>query len=179
MATVFFDCQGLLLCEFLAPRDTITAERYVKTLANLKEAIRKKRPKMWKERSFILHHDNASPHTAAPTLKKLQQWDITTLEHPPSSPDLTPCDFSLFPKLKKELCGHNFRNVASVQRETKKILCKFPQSVFEDFIFEMVSRWQKCIAVNGDYFEGDNMQIDPLFEKGQTSESSSSDEADE
>ncbi len=134
---------------------------------------------MWKERSFILHHDNASPHTAAPTLKKLQQWGITTLEHPPSSPDLAPCNFSLFPKLKKELRGHNFRNVASVQRETKKILCKFPQSVFEDFIFEMVSRWQKCIAVNGDYFEGDNMQIDPLFEKGQTSESSSSDEADE
>ena len=42
----------------------------------------------------------------------------------------------------------------------------FPKSVFEDAIHEMVLRWQKCEAVNGEYFEGDGVVIDPLFGKG-------------
>ncbi len=178
MATIFFDCDGLLLCEFLAPRDTITAEHYIKTLANLKEVIRKKRPKLWQGHKFILHHDNASPHTAALTMKNLQEWGMTVLEHPPCSPDMAPCDFALFPKLKKEMRGQNFRNVANVQLETKKILTNLPKQVFEDAIFDIVAHWQKCVAVNGEYFEGDSVVIDPLLAKGNSSEDSSEEDSD-
>jgi len=41
----------------------------------------------------------------------LVQNNITTLPHPPYSPDLAPCDFILFPKLKTHLKGHNFGTV--------------------------------------------------------------------
>jgi len=41
----------------------------------------------------------------------LAQNKITTLPHPPYSPDLAPCDFFLFPKLKTHLKGHNFGTV--------------------------------------------------------------------
>ncbi|KAJ4431520.1 hypothetical protein ANN_20118 [Periplaneta americana] len=34
----------------------------------------------------------------------------TALEHPPYSPDLSPCDFDLIPQLKKLLCGKWFAN---------------------------------------------------------------------
>jgi hypothetical protein len=33
----------------------------------------------------------------------------TPLEHPPYSPDLTPCDFWAFPIIKRELRGKKFR----------------------------------------------------------------------
>jgi hypothetical protein len=34
----------------------------------------------------------------------------TTLEHPPCSPDLTPCDFWAFPTMERELWGKKFRS---------------------------------------------------------------------
>jgi hypothetical protein len=34
----------------------------------------------------------------------------TPLEHPPYSPDLTPCDFWAFPTMKRELRGKKFRS---------------------------------------------------------------------
>ena len=90
MATVFFDFQGMILCEFLEPKTTISAQRYCETLTKLKNAIRQKRPHLWQrnaqgKRSFLLHHDNASVHTAATTKDKLVAWGIDTLPHPPTA----------------------------------------------------------------------------------------------
>ncbi len=150
------------------------------TLGKLKEAIRRKRPQMWKDRKFLIHHDNASPHTADFTLRKMEQWGMKTLAHPPYSPDCAPCDFKLFPEMKKHLRGRRFPTVKALQAETSRILQReLDRSVFSDSIHEMVLRWQKCSAANGDYFEGDSVQVDPLFEhldsSQETSESSDED----
>jgi hypothetical protein len=51
----------------------------------------------------IILHDNARAHTAN-TVKGLfccWQWEI--LEHPPHSPDMSPCDYDLFTKMKEPL----------------------------------------------------------------------------
>jgi hypothetical protein len=44
----------------------------------------------------------------ARTLRVLpwKQLDLSILPHPPYSPDLAPCDFHLFPKMKEDLGGH-------------------------------------------------------------------------
>ena len=39
---------------------------------------------------------------------------MVELEHPPYSPDLVPCDFYLFPKLKEYLSGRHFSNNAAL-----------------------------------------------------------------
>ncbi len=174
MATVFFDWQGEIHCEFLPPKTTIKAETYIKTLASLKENIRRKRPQLWKDRNFILHHDNASPHTAQPTVKKLQEWGVEVMEHPAYSPDLAPCDFALFPQLKAKMRGQKFENVDQLKSETRKILFSLPKDLFNDAIHDLVIRWQKYVAVNGEYFEGDGVVIDPLFAKGPAEDSDSS-----
>jgi hypothetical protein len=44
MATMFWDCEGLLLCEFLPPKTTINSDKYRETLEKLREAIKQKRP---------------------------------------------------------------------------------------------------------------------------------------
>ncbi len=52
---------------------------------------------------WFLHWDNAPVHTVMVIHKFLAKKHIKVLSHPPYSPDLTPADYFLFPKLKKEL----------------------------------------------------------------------------
>jgi hypothetical protein len=40
MATVFWNYEGLLLCEFLPPKTTINSDEYCRTLERLCEAIK-------------------------------------------------------------------------------------------------------------------------------------------
>ncbi|GFW63113.1 histone-lysine N-methyltransferase SETMAR [Trichonephila clavipes] len=57
---------------------------------------------------FLFHHDNSRPHIARCVLDVSQQNNVGILPHPPYSPDKTPCDFWLFPQLKKPLRGKRF-----------------------------------------------------------------------
>jgi hypothetical protein len=43
-------------------------------------------------------------------------------EHPPYSPDLAPCDFHLFPKIKSVFKGAHFASVEHVKAKTAEIL---------------------------------------------------------
>ena len=65
---------------------------------------------MWRnlviQNTIILHH-NARSHTAAVTdLLRRWQWEI--LEHPPYSPDMSPCDYDLFAKMKEPRRGTRY-----------------------------------------------------------------------
>lgn len=92
MLTCFFDEQGSILNEFRKPGDPVTADTYCTLLKVLKERIRKKHPMLWarsdpddptSDHMFFLHHDNASPHTAVPTLALIGESNIRMLAHPP------------------------------------------------------------------------------------------------
>lgn len=50
---------------------------------------------------WMLHHDNAPCHTALSITEYLTLKGIPVVPQPPYSPDLSPCDFFLLPKLKK------------------------------------------------------------------------------
>jgi hypothetical protein len=43
--------------------------------------------------------------------------NIVIVPHPPFLPDLAPCDFALFPKLKMKLEGCHFEVVSDIQKE--------------------------------------------------------------
>ena len=58
--TVFFDYRGVVHYEFIPTRQTVNKEYYLSVMRHLHEAIRKKRPELWANNSWILHHDNAS-----------------------------------------------------------------------------------------------------------------------
>ena len=64
----------------------------------------KKRPsKGWS--GVHLLHDNASSHKCEVVKSFWASKKVKFLNHPPYSPDLSPCDFFLFPRLKKMLSG--------------------------------------------------------------------------
>jgi len=65
---------------------------------------------------WVLHHDNAPAHTAVSIPEFLAKKNIPVLPHPPYIPDLAPCDFYLFPKLKSKLKGHHFGTMENIQK---------------------------------------------------------------
>ncbi len=62
MATVFFDCRGIILIEWMEKGSMITGQSYIDTMKWLRERVWKKRPSLWRNNSWILHHDNAPAH---------------------------------------------------------------------------------------------------------------------
>jgi len=57
----------------------------------------------------LLSVDNAPAHAVLLTRRFLTSNNMSVVPHPPYSPDLAPCDFFLFPKLKMKLKGRRFR----------------------------------------------------------------------
>ena len=57
-----------------------------------------------------LLHDNATAHKSATVQEYLKESGLDVLDHPPYSPDLSPCDFWLFPRLKEMPAGHHFES---------------------------------------------------------------------
>ncbi|UYV71106.1 hypothetical protein LAZ67_8001723 [Cordylochernes scorpioides] len=64
LLTVFFNCRGVVHHEFLPQGRTVNKEYYLQIMRNLREAIRQKRPDLWKNKNWLLHHDNAPAHTS-------------------------------------------------------------------------------------------------------------------
>ncbi|PNF28316.1 hypothetical protein B7P43_G04757 [Cryptotermes secundus] len=78
---------------------------------NLQPALRKKQRHFLQNPPINLQ-DNARPHAAQAVADLFDQWSWEVLYHPPYSPDLSPCDFDLIPKIKEPLHGICFRTVS-------------------------------------------------------------------
>jgi len=110
MLTVFFDIQGIVMAEWVPSSQTVKQQYCIEVLTKLREHVRRKRPESWRN-GWILHQDNALAHYALSVKQFLANKNITVLEHPPYSPDLAPCNFYLFPKIKSVLKGTHFVSV--------------------------------------------------------------------
>ena len=75
---------------------------------------------------------------------------IKTAPQPPYSPDLAPCDFYLFPKLK----GSRYETIEEMKETVTKVIDTLTQEDFHGAFQKMLEQY-KCIAAGGDYFEGD------------------------
>ena len=113
-----------------------------------------------KNNSWILHHDNAPAHSSLLVRDFLAKTNTTVMPKPPYSPDLAPSDFFLIPKLKKPMNGHRFSTIEEIKTASLKELKAIPQNDYQKCFDDWKKRWHKCIISNGDYFEGDNINID-------------------
>jgi histone-lysine N-methyltransferase SETMAR len=78
--------------------------------------------------------------------------NVTTLYHPPSSPDLSPPNYILFPKLKMKLKELHFVDVADFQ-EAVTGAKRVQKEEFSAAFQKLYDRTKYCIYVNGVYFE--------------------------
>ena len=80
---------------------------------------------------------------------------IKTVPHSPCSPDLAPCDFWLFPKLKENLKGSRYETIEEMKETLTKVIDTLTQEDIHGAFQKLLERYNKCIAAGGDYFEGD------------------------
>ncbi|PNF18762.1 hypothetical protein B7P43_G03333 [Cryptotermes secundus] len=73
----------------------------------------------------------------------------------PYSPDMAPCDFWLFPKLKMPLKRTRFESREDITRNATARLITIPKDAFQKCFQQWWKRWEKCVHYQGDYFEGD------------------------
>ena len=76
---------------------------------------------------------------------------IKTVSQSPYSPDLAPCDFWLFPKLR----GCRYETIEEMKGAVTKVIDTLTQKDFYGAIQKFLERYNKCIAAGGDYFKGD------------------------
>ena len=76
---------------------------------------------------------------------------IKTVPPPPYRPDLAPCDFWLFPKLRG--C-RRYETIEETKEAVTKVIDTLTQEEFHG-AFQKLERYNKCITAGGDYFEGD------------------------
>ncbi|GFW15538.1 mariner Mos1 transposase [Trichonephila clavipes] len=77
--------------------------------------IRRIRPEYRTESSWRLLHDNAPNRPSLVVRQILAKNNVCALGRLPYSPDLSPCDISLFPKLKMKLKGCYFGDILILQ----------------------------------------------------------------
>ena len=114
-----------------------------------------KRKELWETRPWLLHHDNAPAHNAFGIWEFLAKNNIAVLEQPPYSPDLAPCDFFLFPKLKEVIKKTRFQDSEAFKTAVIRELRVISEESFQEWVEAWQRRLEKCIRAQQDYFEGD------------------------
>ena len=81
----------------------------------------------------------------------LTKMGIMTVLHPPYSPDLAPCDFCFFPKLR----GCRYETIETMKEAVTKVIDTLTREDFHGSFQKLLERYNKCIEVGRDYLEGD------------------------
>ena len=76
---------------------------------------------------------------------------IKTVPHRPYCPELAPCDFWLFSKLR----GCRYETIEEMKEAETKVIDTLTQEDFNGAFQKLFELYNKYIAGGGDYFEGD------------------------
>lgn len=153
MVASFFSKTGHIATIPLEDQRTVTAHWYVhQCLPKVFDAWCTRRPKTGL-RGLKLHHDNASAHTAAATLDFLAEKGVQLVTHPAYSPDLSPCDWFLFPYVKNQLRGKHFQNPDDACQKFLEVIEGIQSSEWSTVWDKWFDRMKLCIQAHGEYFE--------------------------
>jgi len=140
----FFDSQGIVHKEFIPEGKTVNAVFYKGVMDRLLKRIQRVHPAAFWSLDFFLLHDNAPAHKAASFCQFLAPKNVTTIYQPPYSPDLSPPDNFLFPKLKMKLKGLHVVDVVEIQEAVTE-LKKVQKEEFSAFFFRNYMTAQKPV----------------------------------
>jgi [histone H3]-lysine36 N-dimethyltransferase SETMAR len=154
MFCIFFSAEGIVARILVPKGSTVTGNLYANDIlpevfSNFMRMNDRKTV-----RNVLLHYDNAAPHTSKIVISYLEQEKVNVLPHPPYSPDLAPCDFFLFPKIKKELKNKKFESVENLARVVQAITFGIEKEEYHRAFEDWRRRLQLCIDKDGHYFEG-------------------------
>ena len=115
------------------------------------KGVQKKIPLEEASTQWHFHQDNAPVYDSILVTDYLTKMSLKTVPQPPYSPDFSPCDFWLFPKLR----GCRYKTIEEMKEAVTKVIDTLTQEDFDRTLQKLLDRFNKCIAAGEDYFEGD------------------------
>ena len=146
----FFDMKGLLLIKALPPGKDMNGPTYIATLQQLLLNIRRRRSKRFQDR-WRLHQDNCPCHKSKLVMDFINSKKIKLDPQPPYSPDLAPCDFFYFKKLKLALEGSQFRSYNEAKVFCDTFLRRLSNAHAEDAFLMWKKRLNSVVELRGGY----------------------------
>ncbi len=145
----FFNHQGIVHREFLR-NTTVNSAVFVHILRRFHTSLRIHRPCLF--RSYWLHMDNASPHTALPTRNFLLHTGTQVMPHPSYLPDMAPNDIFFYPRVKRELKGNRYATLDEAEAAVDEQIGLIPSRDFHECIcVQWPKRWARSVNA---YFKG-------------------------
>ena len=120
----FFDSTGMIYMHWVPTGQRVNKEYYIEVLREFRRFLGK-RPALFKSGQWHFHQDNAPVHNSILVTDYLTKMGIKTGPQPLYSPDLAPCDFWLFSKLR----GCRYETVEEMKEAVTVI------DIFTQFIF--------------------------------------------
>ena len=137
--TVLWDCEDVLLVDFLLRGTTINGPYYASLLHQLRSSIQEKdRGKL--RCSVLLIHNSAPVHMSNITQAAIQYTDFTELNHHAYSPDLAPRDYHLFSNVKNFFTAGMLRTIMTMNHYSESLASDsfFLEALKVDMINEFV-----------------------------------------
>ncbi|EGI59884.1 Histone-lysine N-methyltransferase SETMAR, partial [Acromyrmex echinatior] len=99
----------------------------------------------------LFHQNNTRVHRYPTPMAKFNKFRYELLPYPAYLPDLTPCDYFLFPNLKKSFGGKRFTTREQLIAEIEAYFERLDK--YSDGLKKLKNRWIKCIWLKRDYVE--------------------------
>ena len=135
-----FDSTGMIYMHWVPTGQTVNKEYYVEVLREIRKRFIGKRPALFKSGLWHFYQDNAPVHNSILVTDYLSKTGIKTVPHPPYSPDLAPCDFCLFPKLKENLRGCRYETIEEMKEAVTKVIDSLTQEDFHEASQKLLAR---------------------------------------
>jgi histone-lysine N-methyltransferase SETMAR len=104
------------------------------------------------ERYFVIHADNARPHTAQKCGTCCAENGLQPATHPPYSLDLAPSDFFLFGYVKDRLQGIVFVSGEELLAGIREVLGQIPLETLACVLEHWMERLEWVSQNNGEYY---------------------------
>lgn len=109
--TIVWGTSGLIHIDGCKQGSTIDGQYFLeRIIKNVQKWCEKRRPRQGVS-SYVFHMDNAMVHRCNMVKSYMTEQGIRLMEQPPYSPDLAPCDFYLFGKLKEHFSNTIFKDM--------------------------------------------------------------------
>ena len=103
------------------------------------------------KKNWVLHHINAPCHTTISINKYSTSKHIFVAPQLPYSPDLTPCHFFSFPRLKNNLNEHHFGALENIKNVVTDQLKVIPVSK----VLHRSEDWKNCLRLCVHFLKSD------------------------
>ena len=127
---LFFDSTGMIYMHWVPTGKTVNKEYYVEVLRSSGRDSVRRGQHASNRVSDISTKTIAPVHNSILVTDYLTKMGIKTVPHPPYSPNIAPCDFWLFPKLKEKLRGCHYETIEEMKEVVTKVIDMLTQ---EDF----------------------------------------------